>query len=69
MNNQQDKIIQSRINLYVATLVGNNIALNISDLSSDSEQIILVQCNDEIGKYSFGFWQYISILFFLIRFR
>jgi len=54
INNEYDKIDLHRFELYVATLVGNDFIDSISDLSSDSEQIMLVQCKGEIGKYSFN---------------
>jgi hypothetical protein len=52
--------------LYVDTLVGNELKSTIWDLSSDTEQIILVTCDEELGKI----W-YIKIfnVFCLYRFR
>lgn len=52
INNEHDKIDSLRLHLYVSTLVGKDFVDSISDLSSDSEQIMLVQCKGEIGKYS-----------------
>ncbi len=50
INNIQDKIIESRVRLYISLLVGNNISFKIDDISTINEQIFLVQCNHEIGK-------------------
>ncbi|CAF4315441.1 unnamed protein product, partial [Rotaria sordida] len=46
--NEQDKIILSRIELYIHRLIKNNSKSKISDLSTNTEQIILVNCNNEI---------------------
>ncbi|CAF2528528.1 unnamed protein product [Rotaria sp. Silwood2] len=48
INNEHDKINSSRIELYISTLIKNNSINRISDLSTNSEQIILVRCNNEI---------------------
>ncbi|CAF1381804.1 unnamed protein product [Adineta steineri] len=48
INNTDDKINEGRIKLYISTLIGNGIENKNSDLSSDSEQIILVQCYSDI---------------------
>ena len=49
--NEKDKIDPRRIELYVGTLIGNKVKSTIFDISSDSEQIIFVLCNDELGKF------------------
>ncbi|CAF4921366.1 unnamed protein product, partial [Rotaria sp. Silwood1] len=48
INNVQDKIISSRMELYISTLIKNNSISKISDLSTSTEQIILVHCNRDI---------------------
>jgi hypothetical protein len=53
ITNEQNKIDSLRFDLYVSTLVGNNFVDKISDLSSDSEQIMLVGCKGQIGKFFF----------------
>lgn len=50
IDNEEDKIDSSRIKLYVERLIGNKNSTNF-DISSDSEQIIFVLCNDELGKF------------------
>ena len=52
IQNEDDKITPSRMNLYASTLIGNSLTSTTSDCSTDNEQIILVQCNDEIGEIS-----------------
>ena len=57
ISNQQEKIDESRVRLYIALLVGNNISYTIMDLSTIDEQVFLVQCNNHIGKRGFSiFW-------------
>jgi hypothetical protein len=65
ITNEKDKIDSSRFELYVTTLVDKNLIDTISDFSSDSEQIMVVQCTSEIGKYSSS----IYFSFSLFRFR
>ncbi|CAF3645504.1 unnamed protein product [Rotaria sordida] len=48
INNQQDKIAESRIKLYIALLVGNHISYTVIDLSTMNEQICLIQCNHNL---------------------
>jgi hypothetical protein len=50
IDGEQDKIDSPRMKLYVDRLVGNQLKSTIWDLSSDSEQIILVTCDGELGK-------------------
>ncbi len=72
INNEQDKIDSYRLELYIGTLlVDKSLIEKISDYSTDSEQIILVECKGEIGKKSFDWSKLIfNCLFFcLSRFR
>ncbi|CAF3089011.1 unnamed protein product [Rotaria sp. Silwood2] len=48
INNQQDKITEGRIKLYISLLVGNSISYTIIDLSTMNEQICLIQCNNDL---------------------
>ncbi|CAF1935738.1 unnamed protein product [Rotaria magnacalcarata] len=48
INNEHDKIISSRIQLYLSTLIKNNPISKIVDLSNDNEQIVFVQCDNDI---------------------
>jgi hypothetical protein len=53
INNKQDKITDGRVKLYIALLVGSNISFTINDLSTNNEQVFLIQCDNDIGKDSF----------------
>ncbi|CAF4559652.1 unnamed protein product, partial [Rotaria socialis] len=48
INNEHDKIISSRIQLYLSTLIKNNPISKIVDLSNENEQIVFVQCDNDI---------------------
>ncbi|CAF3865378.1 unnamed protein product [Rotaria magnacalcarata] len=48
INNEHDKIISSRIQLYLSTLIKNNPISKVVDLSNDNEQIVFVQCDNDI---------------------
>ncbi|CAF0928899.1 unnamed protein product [Adineta ricciae] len=45
---EQDKIAQNRIRLYISLLVGNMSHFTLVDLSTANEQVVLVQCNNNI---------------------
>ena len=65
-----EKIDPFRLELYTGTLVEKSFIDRISDLSTDSEQIMLVQCKCEIGHYSSVRSKFIFRSFFsLNRFR
>ena len=51
IDNESDKISQPRFALYISTLVGKDIKTHVQDLSSENEQIILVQCDTDVGEY------------------
>ncbi|CAF0879399.1 unnamed protein product [Adineta ricciae] len=46
--NEQDKIAENRIRLYISLLVGNTVQFTLVDLSTTNEQVVLVQCNNNI---------------------
>ncbi len=50
INNEQDKIPRSRLEFYIDTLIDGSLFDTIWDISTDNEQIVLVQCKGEIGK-------------------
>jgi hypothetical protein len=55
MNDRQDRIIEGRLRLYITLLVGTTVSYTILDLSTTTEQVFLVQCNNPIGKDFFFF--------------
>ncbi|CAF4955608.1 unnamed protein product [Rotaria sp. Silwood1] len=48
INDEQDKIDEGRIKLYISLLIGNSISFTIMDLSIMNEQIYLIQCNHDL---------------------
>lgn len=51
----EDKILGGRITLYAKALAINGKNLTVTDISTDTEQINLVQSENEIGKSTFFF--------------
>jgi hypothetical protein len=56
INTGQNRITGSRIKLYVSLLIENNNLLSITDLSTLTEQVFLIQCNDDLGTDSCFFY-------------
>ncbi|CAF0805827.1 unnamed protein product [Adineta ricciae] len=50
INNESDKISQARFALYISILVGKDVKTHVEDLSSENEQIILVQCDTDVDS-------------------
>ncbi|CAF0856240.1 unnamed protein product [Adineta ricciae] len=50
IDNESDKISQPRFALYISTLVGKDVKTHVQDLSSENEQIILVQCDTGVDS-------------------
>ena len=48
--NEQVKIAENRIRLYISLLVGSTVQFTLVDLSTANEQVVLVQCNNNIGN-------------------
>lgn len=49
-NNNQDTISENRIKLYIDLLMIKHVSYTIVDLSTEDDQMYLIQCENELGK-------------------